>query len=394
MRLAYVSSDPGVPVFGRNGSSIHVQEVIRALLAQGIDIDLFATRRGGKPTQDIAGIGVHRLAKIPKGDRGTWERAAYGANTGLCSALAEGSAYDAIYERYSLWSYAAMGFARDNGIPGLLEVNAPLIDEQIKHRGLINPELAMDVAERVYAAAAHLIAVSDEVAAYLEGFDAAKGKISVIPNGVDAKRFPPDLTPSLPATPSWFTLGFVGSIKPWHGLNALVDTFDILHRSGHDARLLIVGDGPERPALEAELAARGLDDAVQWTGAVDHDRVPGLLASMDAAIAPYPDGQKFYFSPLKIFEYMAAGLPVVASRIGQIDKVLRHGETGLLCPAGSAPDLASAVARLIEDRALGRKLGNAAREVACHEHSWDGVAREILSLSRRHAGNMQPAKVA
>src|SRR5262249_53202779 len=82
--------------------------------------------------------------------------------------------------------------------------------------------------------------------------------------------------------------------------------------------LLIVGDGPERPRLEADLCARGLRELTQFTGSVDSDEVPGLLASMEVAVAPYPKLASFYFSPLKVYEYMAAGLPIVASRIGQL----------------------------------------------------------------------------
>ena len=105
-------------------------------------------------------------------------------------------------------------------------------------------------------------------------------------------------------------------------------------------RLLVVGDGPERSQIEGDLAARGLREAVEFTGSVDPSEIPGLLASMDAAVAPYSNLRDFYFSPLKVYEYMAAGRAVVASRIGQLDGLIEHGVSGLLCTPGDSRELA------------------------------------------------------
>src|SRR5690606_35992876 len=103
---------------------------------------------------------------------------------------------------------------------------------------------------------------------------------------------------------------------------------------------------PALAALGAELA-----------GAVEPAEVPAWLARMDIAVAPYHGDQPFYFSPLKIYEYMAAGLPVVASDVGDLAALVRHGETGLLCPPGDPPALAAALARLAGDPAAARRMG-------------------------------------
>src|SRR5262249_4365696 len=217
-----------------------------------------------------------------------------------------------------------------------------------------------------------------------------------------------------------FTVGFVGTLKRWHGLTTLIEAFALLRtekplapasgergwgegvgasapspptslpRSGGegrnlDVRLLIVGGGPERSHLEAAVAARGLSEAVVFTGAVAPHQIPGLLASMDVAVAPYPKLANFYFSPLKVYEYMAAGLPIVASRIGQLAELLRHEETGLLCPPGDSRALAAALERLHRDLALRKRLGAAARATAFEKHTWDAVARRILRFAGRRA---------
>src|SRR6266700_241778 len=311
MRIAYVCADPGVPVFGRKGCSVHVQEMLRAL--QG--------------------------------------------------------------------HVAGMEHAAAAGVPGLLEVNAPLIEEQAAYRGLRDAGGADRAAARAFRAASVLLAVSAEVAAWLERRGAAGSRVHVIPNGVDAERFRPDVPPAAPGPPGSFTVGFVGSMKPWHGLDVLAEAFARLHQRAPDARLLLVGDGPARVGVCADLSARGLAAVVHCTEAVAPHEVPGLLTSVDAAVAPYPQATGFYFSPLKVYEYLAAGRAVVASRVGQLETVIRHDVNGLLCPPGDAGALAAALERLRCEPALRARLGRAARATVLGNHTWDAVAARVLELA-------------
>jgi glycosyltransferase involved in cell wall biosynthesis len=390
MRLAYVSADPGVPVFGRKGCSVHVQEVLRAILRTGASADLFATRFDGLPPRGLEAVNVHALPEAPKGELASREQACYAANSPLAAALVRQGPYDAIYERYSLFSYAAMEYARLEGVPGILEVNAPLIEEQAAHRGLADRDCAESVVRRVFAAASVIVSVSDPLARYLGGYPETHGKVVVAPNGVAPDRYRPGLEPALPAPPGWFTVGFVGTLKPWHGLDVLVDAFDRLHREDSRTRLLVVGHGSGREVMEARIAGLGLAERVHFTGAVEPEQVPALLASMDAAVAPYEQCDGFYFSPLKLYEYLAAGLPVVASRIGQVEEVVEHGINGLLCPPGDARGVADALIRLRRDSQLARGLGTAARARVIERHTWDGVVQRIL----REAGLNRPVGAA
>ncbi len=380
-RVAYVSADLGVPIFGRKGCSIHAQEVLRALLRRGAEVDLFTTSGDDEPPEDLASIRLHPLPRPAAGDPAAREQASLTGNVSLRTALERAGRFDLVYERYSLWSYAGMEFARRANVPGLLEVNAPLIEEQAEYRVLVDRVGAERVAERAFGAATALLAVSDEVAAHLEWFPATRGKVSVVANGVRPERFPENLKPALPARPGVFTVGFVGSLKAWHGLSVLVEAFALLHERLADTRLLVVGDGPERGRMAAELAGHGLQAVSYFTGAVPAEAVPALLASMHAAVAPYPKLEKFYFSPLKVLEYMAAGLPVVASRIGQLENLIVPEATGLLVPPEDANALADALERLQADRALRSRLGRAARAAVQRKHTWDGVAQRIFQLA-------------
>jgi len=277
-----------------------------------------------------------------------------------------------------------MVYAREAGVPGLLEVNAPLIDEQATYRSLVDRASAEGVARRVFEAASALLAVSEEVADYLRHAADVSQKVHVVPNGVDPDRFPTRSERQRPEQP--FTVGFVGTLKAWHGLSVLVEAFARLHQQNPDSQLLIVGDGTERVALINDLASRGLLDSAQLIGAVPPSDVPGWLGRMDAAVAPYPDLVGFYFSPLKVYEYMAASLPVVASRIGQLKAVIADEVNGLLVNPGDAEALAAALLRLKRDPALRVRLGKAARACVCRKHTWDAVVEQIIQV-----GSLEPA---
>ncbi|GMV02057.1 MAG: glycosyltransferase family 4 protein [Burkholderiaceae bacterium] len=400
-RIAYVCADPGIPVFGCKGASIHVQEVVRSLLSAGHHVTLFANRFGGPAPDDLGRLRVVALP-APKADAAasgtdpaggraddarvhaaeSRARAALDGNAALHEALASCGPFDLVYERYSLWSHAAMRWAREAGVPGLLEVNAPLIDEQRACRGLVLPERAGLVAQLVFGAASALIAVSAGVADYLAGFDPGRGRIHVVGNGVNPQRF-------RAVRPAWDVLrdprppvvGFLGTLKPWHGVETLIDAFALLRRSAGAAQLSIVGDGPLRADLGARIGRLGLCGHTRFSGALAPERVPLALAEMDIGVAPYPARDDFYFSPLKIVEYMAAGLPVVTTRVGPLADMVRHGVEGLLVAPDDPRALADALAVLLADPLRRRRMGEAGQRRIVRECSWDSIVERLLAIA-------------
>lgn len=380
MRVAYVCADRGVPVFGSKGASIHVREVVRAMINAGCEVELFAARLGGEPASDLVLAGLHELPSGSSPDAGAREREAVDRNGPLRELLERAGPFDLVYERHALWSFAGMEFAHQRGIASVLEVNAPLIEEQRTHRTLVDPDAAERCTQRAFSAAGTVIVVSEAILPYALTRGANADHVHVIPNAINVTRFPSSIRPSH-RLEGVFTVGFVGSLKPWHGVDTLIDAFARFVAAHPQSRLLIVGEGPERARLVADVESLGLSDRVEWTGAVDSDAVPGLLASMDVSVAPYPPIEPFYFSPLKVFESMAAGVPVVASRIGQITSVIEDGVNGLLCAPGDPVALAAALIRVSEDDGLRQRLGAAAREVVLQRYTWDSVVRQVFALA-------------
>jgi glycosyltransferase involved in cell wall biosynthesis len=222
-------------------------------------------------------------------------------------------------------------------------------------------------------------------------------RIHVLPNAVDPLRFAPGAEAgTIPEDVRQRVLGrcvigFVGSLKPWHGVETLFEAFATLLTRRFAVHLIVVGEGPVREALEGVARERGLTTHVTFAGAVAHADVPAWLSLMDIATAPYTPQPDFYFSPLKLFEYMAAGVPVVAGRIGQLEELLEHERNALLHAPGDAPALAVQLERLVRDPMLRRRIGAAGRDAIGEERTWRGHARRIESLVRSLAHEPGPA---
>ena len=224
------------------------------------------------------------------------------------------------------------------------------------------------------AAAAKTVAVSAPVAEWVRAKTDPDhhARIWVVPNGVNTERIRPATgNPDGPPV-----VVFVGTLKPWHGVDVLLEA---AARAEQDWQLRIIGDGPLGAALRARATALGL--RAEFVGAVAPAQIPAGLANCAVAVAPYPAtaaAADQYFSPLKIFEYSAAALPVVASRVGQIPAIVDDGVTGLLVPPSDPAALAAAIDGLVADPNRRAAMAAAARTTAVTEHSWHQVLDRIL----------------
>ncbi|MEZ5912481.1 MAG: glycosyltransferase [Paracoccaceae bacterium] len=386
MRIAYVTADRGIAVFGAKGASVHIQEMMRAFGGLGHELRALAARKGGGPDNGLL-VEEVGTAALSGTDRAGKERAAMAQARAIedrLIALHRNWPFDLIYERYSLWSDAGIRAGARLGIPVVTEVNAPLVVEQSEYRELVHGDAARAIEGRVFAQSELLATVSRQVADYALGRGAPPEAVRVVGNGVDTARFHPGVEPvRFGAIPDGaFVVGFTGSLRVWHGVDTLLRAFVTLRQACPDAHLLILGDGPLRGWIEGFSEGAGIAQAVAITGWVDHADLAPLIAGMDVATAPYPADDGHYFSPLKLYEYLATGRPVVASRIGQTAELLEGSQAACLLPPGDDMALAEALVALHADPARRAKMARAAAAEG-RKHDWRENARRVIELVER-----------
>jgi glycosyltransferase involved in cell wall biosynthesis len=365
MNIAYVSADFGVPIFGTKGASIHVGELVAALRKAGHSICVIspaieegeeksAGMRGGRHAQGVAFLAIPpserhlRLFKELNGvDEflGTETRIRQELRNLLYNLTLYKKALkylrqrrpDLIYERYALFGYAGIRLARKLGVPHILEVNAPLAYEQEKMRGLEMKDLAQETERQILHETDKAIVVSRQLQEWVVSCGVPDTHIHVLPNAVDPCRFAAarngDAVRARYQLDGKRVIGFAGSLKSWHGTETLLEAFRALHATEKKTRLLIVGDGPGREDLESRAQASGLSGMISFTGNVPYDDIPDYLAAMDITVAPYTPNDNFYYSPIKIFEYMAMGkqrrrsrnLRVIRNFAAELAKWVKHG---------------------------------------------------------------------
>jgi len=297
--------------------------------------------------------------------------------------------YELCHEYGGLFSLGAALDCQRLEMPYVLSVDADLLLESDmvgkSLRGL-HAGVARWEASLTYKLARKIICVSDAAKQQLVTvWQVDPQKIVVLPNGVDISVFGQEYDPAsvradlhLGNVP---VAGFVGGFQKWHGVELLVEAFARVRQSVPQARLLLVGDGPTRPAVEAMIEKLGLAHAVTITGFVPQVRVPKLLAAMDVAVIPYPQlPQELWFSPLKLYEYMAAGKAIVASRDGQVAQVIQDGYNGVLVEPGNVQELAMAITALFNNLALRNQFGQNARQQAVDQHSWEETIKKLEDI--------------
>ncbi len=400
MKILYLCADSGIPVLGRKGASVHVREMIAAFRRLNHTVILASPCLTKSPWEEPARVDAS-VMHIPFQQKmssvkvflapfdgestlpGELRRILYDQT--LQSHLLkrfEDDPPDFIYERASLFSTAGVALASAVKRPILLELNAPLALEQSSYRGLCLRDVASRAEQWVLRNVQAVLPVSAPLSDYAISQGAEPRRIHVIPNGVDPAVFRP--APRRPEIRRRWNLGdgpilgFVGGLRPWHDVQILPPLLSRLP----SAKLVIVGDGPLREELQAEFHRLGLDSRVLMTGLLPHEEVPPLIREFDVALVPYARTEhRFYFSPLKLFESLACGVPVVAAGLEQISEILSNGETGLLYPPGDLEALAGACHRLLGDPATRERIGRAGSELARTRYTWDQNARRVTELA-------------
>lgn len=294
-----------------------------------------------------------------------------------------------LYQRYSMNNFAGVVLARLLSVPLILEANNSEVEMRRQFSRLTFRRLAVALERWILLSADHIVTVSRRNQETFVQMGIPAEKVHILPNAVDPDVFSPAIGDSGLRRTLGLTgrtvVGFVGLFYPWHGVSHLARGFIHLAAFDPTAHLLLLGDGEERERVRSILEEAGLADRVTLAGMVPHNRVPYYLQAMDILVSPHAPWPGFFGSPIKLFEYLSSGRPVVASAVGQIADIIQDGVNGLLVPPGDEQALADALKRLCRDPALRGRLGAAGRDSVLQAHTWTHTVGRILALARGEA---------
>jgi glycosyltransferase involved in cell wall biosynthesis len=371
------------------GSVTHTHEVIRALTQEGVEVEAITTSAAIAKTamREQEPPCAWRVVRTPRIAKAIAASAAAGGDAAIVwAALDAARGADAIYQRHARFSLAGALLARLSGKPLILEYNGSE-DFAARHWNVKTPlSSRIKVCEdAALAAAARIIVVSEVDRRSLLERGVEPKRIVMNPNGVDAQRFAvgggAEMRRRHGIDNDRLLIGFVGSFGPWHGAPVLASAFVDLATRVPAAHLLLVGDGRELEATMEILRDGGVERRTTTTGQVAPGDIPAYLDACDILVAPHvplPGGVEFFGSPTKLFEYMAAGKAIVASRLGQIGDVLKHDVTAWMVEPGDTDGLRDGLLGLSDAPLIRRELGANARRQVIEHHSWRLNARRVM----------------
>jgi glycosyltransferase involved in cell wall biosynthesis len=378
MRILYLANEE-LP--GRTGGSVHAWEVARGLAARGHAVTVLVNRAEGQPPEErIEGVRIVR-AKLRVRGRMIPLR-------GLPAAMRLSREVDVILERHITPGGAGAAIARARRIPLVLEVNSPHVEEFIWRMNvrsrILKRALRAWVAWQFHACRL-AVAPRENIVP-----DCARDRVAVRGWGVDTERFRPEAagTPAAEAFAKRHALAgrvpvlFAGSFRAWHGARDLPEIARRTLARAPEAKFVLVGEGELFEEVRAAVETQGLSKDVAVAGSVPHEEMPAVVAACAIGIAPYDTAAYaplarfgFFWSPLKIFEYMACALPVVLFAYEGLREHVGEAERGLAVTPRDLDAFAGAIALLARDPRARREMGERGRDYVVREHTWrDHVA--------------------
>jgi glycosyltransferase involved in cell wall biosynthesis len=346
------------------------------------------------------GKGVRHLpqpARVGLGDMRAWRRAR--RMRALQRSVAD-RPYRLVMQLHRRFQDVGFAVARARSIPIVLRVEALEVREEASW-GVRRPgwsRIVEGLGELNLIRRADLVAaVSEDVDDQLAALGIEDERRVVVPSGVDLDSFSPG-DPDREfrranGLDGRFLVGWLGGFRPFHGLEAVPEIARGLRSAVPGAVLCLVGTGPLRDSLTEQV--RGLEDVVRIIDPVPHGEAPRWLRTFDACLLLAAAGP-YHYSPLKLYEYLGCGRPVIAPRIGEMGRILAHGQDAVLVRPENPSEVVAAVATLAGDPGLREAMGRRARLTAERTGSWDARAGTVLDAveGRSLLARQEPASTS
>lgn len=384
-RLLYLFPSVGMGL-SVGGAISHAHGTLHALELLGIDVDPVTSDSGIAVAATEADLPFRwHVVPPPRSAKAVPASTAFGLDLAVIAAVRKrGTPHDLVYQRHTRFSLSGALVARSAHIPFFLEFNSPA--EFFHRRATVLSGRRRRCEDALLRAATRVFVVSATAKDLVLERGVPEHRVVVNPNGVDVERFDANdrgdaIRSHLGFSKDDVVFGFVGSFMSFHGVPKLAEAFLKVASTCQHAQLMLVGDGEERTLVSRILRDLASEGRVKMPGRVSAGEVPAYLAAADVLVSPHvplEHDTPFFGSPTKLFEYMAAGRPIAASRLGQIGELLEHERTALLVEPGNADELADALRRLAEDEALRVRLGRAAR-VEGERYSWKAHAERVVN---------------
>lgn len=373
---------------GDGAEGIHIREMIGALQAIGEDVRLVSITDRGE-SRGSGSNGRNPIVLKNRIPSALYEVGEVGYNAaGIATLLFEcaKNRTDFIYERYSLYNLSAGVVGKLLNIPVFLEVNAPLAMERSTQpdEKLVFRKIGHWFEQQAFHLASGIVVVSSPLRDYIVSLGIAPGKILVLPNGVDETKFQPriknaELMKKYRIPQGKMVIGFSGIFRHWHGIDVLLEAFQLICSKGFPVHLLLVGDGPMREWIMEKVVQEGLENACTITGRIPYADMPEVVSLMDIAVSPRAT---FYASPMKIMEYMALKKAVVAPDTANIRDIVTEGQDGILFLGNSPEAMATAIISLLTEDSIYERTCQKARETVETRLNWRANARRIIEWVR------------
>lgn len=389
-KILYVAPAEIVP--GNVGGSVHVEEVARGLARLGYEMHLLLRKKKGLPREEVLDSGIRLYRYVPNYK----PRFFLFMAKKFAKRLTKKISPDFIIERYYNFGGAGVWAARQFNIPLMLEVNSPAVDHKGSMKKRLDSLLMIKPMKRyrefICRSASDIITpLKSIIPPVIE-----KDRIHQITWGAAVERF--HLSPDkkeyrkkLGIRMDKKVFLFMGAFRKWHGVWDLAKAVLMMKKGADDLHYIVmmVGGGPEVKALKQWVMENGLEDDIVFTGSMPYEHIPDYCAAADVGVAPYnPDMHKqlilgFYWSPLKIFEYMAAGIPVITIDIDPLNKIVNDREEGWLYPQGNIRELASRIeSSLNVGRDVLKSMGTRGRAKVKKYYSWQKHCRDLDKIIR------------